>query len=111
MQLYHVSIASRALSIQDQGLLVSYAEMAGGKRRMYFCSKTMITWAVRHVRTRHGVPLSEIVIVRVELPRSAVQRHRNGLWYTWRDVPPGHIREISAIWDQAGLWKDWEYTS
>ena len=64
----------------------------------------MAQQGVRHVKIRKG---DQVVVIEVDLPRRWLRRSaRNGLWYTYRDMPPGRIRRVLTFGEWAGLTTD-----
>ncbi len=76
--LLHVSIRRNLSSIWRLGISPAFAQ--GARAECWFCSRSKRAWAIQHVAERHDVPLSEVVVFRVNVPRSRLVSRRRGLW-------------------------------
>jgi hypothetical protein len=50
-----------------------------------------IPWAVLHVVRRHGVALTDVIVLDVQVPRSWLQHAGRGLWTCDRVIAPGTV--------------------
>jgi hypothetical protein len=53
------------------------------------------SWAIPHVAARHSVPVADVVVLTVRLPRNQLVRRGRGLWSVARVVPPACIVAVS----------------
>lgn len=82
--LFHVSPRRNLSSIYRVGVSPAFA--AGARAECWFCSASKKAWAVEHVAERHGVPVSEVVVLRVNVRRSLLTRRGRGVWTCARVV-------------------------
>ena len=82
-------------SIRKHGLLTRYHRLR--RPAVWLCSHHMGGWAAAHAMRRHRLAPQDVVLVYVELPRSAVRRFRHrGLYWCPADVPPSAIRRVET---------------
>jgi hypothetical protein len=93
--LQHATPRRNRPSIDELGLLTSRSR--GKLKVVWLHSPGNTLWAVEHVAARHRVGEEAVVVLRVSVPRSALRRHRRGLWYSVRDIPPGKITRVREI--------------
>ena len=64
----------------------------GQRVECWFCKPSLRQWAIEHVAERHGVPVSEVVVIRVKLPR-------NQLTFRWPGVftCPRVVRSLMSV--------------
>jgi hypothetical protein len=95
MLLRHATLARHVNSILRRGLLK--AKSTGKRAAVWLCSAAEVYWAMAHVVGRHGGSIKGVVVLSVDVPRSWLRRHRKGLWYVPRDIPPERIRGIATF--------------
>ena len=87
MKLYHVTRRDNLPSILADGL---DPERARGKRKsVWGVTAGQVQWALVHVLAKpwnRDARLSDLVVIELSLPRSAVRRYHRTIWYT----VPGH---------------------
>ena len=66
--LLHATIRRNLPSIWKLGISPAFSQ--GARAECWFCTRSRRAWAVQHVADRHDVPLSEVVVFRVSVPRS-----------------------------------------
>ena len=76
--LLHVSVRRNLASIWKLGISPAFSQ--GARAECWFCSRSKRAWAVAHVAERHDVPLSEVVVFRVSVPRARLVPRRRGVW-------------------------------
>ena len=59
-------------------------------------------WAVMHVADRHGFEEEDIIVLEIELPRSAVRRNRRGIWTCQAVISPLCVVGINGLRVYAG---------
>jgi hypothetical protein len=89
MRLRHATPVRNLSSIQARGLLTEMSR--GVLPAVWFHSAFATVWAVPHTSRRHGVPVTGVALLEVEVPRSWLRRGRRGLWICFRDIPPDRI--------------------
>jgi hypothetical protein len=99
MLLRHATLARNLNSILRRGLLCSYSK--GKLPAVWLCTPAKTLWAAAHVVERHGGRIESVVVLEVSVPRSWLRRHRKGLFYCPRDVPPVHIRRLLTFHEMA----------
>lgn len=92
---FHVTHRDNLPKIRDTGLLISRSRRAS--KRVWVAELLMVPWAIRHVSESHGWCLSDLVILRVTLPRTLLTTHRTGVHYLNFDVPPENIGAIQVF--------------
>jgi len=95
MRLTHTTLMINLKSIRRYGLLTSFARQ--GRVAVWLHSSKKRDWAEAHVRVRHGAEASEIVQIVVDVPRSWVKRHADGLYYCSRDISPERFRKLTVV--------------
>jgi hypothetical protein len=90
MLLRHATPARNVNSILRRGLLAAKSE--GKRAAVWLCSAANALWAAYHTVGRHGGRIESVVVLEVDVPRSWLRRHRKGLFYVPRDIPPERIR-------------------
>ena len=76
--LLHATIRRNLPSIWKLGISPAFSQ--GARAECWFCTRSRRAWAVQHVADRHDVPLSEVVVFRVSVPRSRLVARRRGVW-------------------------------
>jgi hypothetical protein len=99
--LRHATPARNLTSILRSGLLTSCAK--GKLPVVWACSPSRSSWAVLHVIKRHGGKVETTVVLEMDVPRSWLRRSaRKRVWYSPRDIPPGHIKRVLCFSELAG---------
>lgn len=62
---YHVTARRNLKSIRKEGICPWYAK--GKLQASWYVRVGRIHWAMRHVSERHGIPLDELVVIRVNV--------------------------------------------
>jgi hypothetical protein len=93
--LHHATFRSKLSSILRDGLQT--ARSTGKRLAVWLCTATNAPWAALHVAARHGGSIRSVVVLEVNVPRSWLKRHRAGLFYVPRDIPPERIRGIATF--------------
>jgi hypothetical protein len=99
MLLRHATLARNLNSILRHGLLCSHSK--GKLPAVWLCTPAKTLWAAAHVVDRHGGRIESTVVLEVDVPRSWLRRHRKGLFYCPRDIPPGRIRRLVTFHEMA----------
>jgi hypothetical protein len=99
MLLRHATLARNLNSILRLGLLCSYSR--GKLPAVWLCTPAKTLWAAAHVVERHGGRIESVVVLEVSVSRSWLRRHRKGLFYCPRDVPPERIRRLVTFHEMA----------
>lgn len=100
MRLRHATLARNLVSILRDGLLCRKSE---GKRKVcWVCRPSLTWWACIHTVKRHGGRIESTVVLDVNVPRSWLRKHGNGLWYSVRDIPPTRISVVHTFGEIAG---------
>ena len=87
---WHVTPATNVQSVLSCGLLPSLAR--GSLKAVWLVSRCRLTWAVRHVRKRHGV--AEVAVISVRVDRASLIRRRRGVWSTATLISPSQIVSV-----------------
>jgi hypothetical protein len=95
MLLNHATFRGKLSSILKRGLLK--AKSTGKRMAVWLCTSANAPWAALHVAARHGGSIRSVVVLEVDVPRSWLRRHRGGLFYVPRDIPPERIRGIATF--------------
>jgi hypothetical protein len=95
MVFYHVTHRRNCASIDKLGLLPERA--TGKERAVWLVTKSLIIWALMHTALKKGRgPLPQLVVYKVELPRSKVRRFSKGLYRTFDVVRPIGVEPAST---------------
>jgi hypothetical protein len=92
MIFYHVTHKTNVRGVRSKGLLIWRAI---GQRRVWLATRSKINWAYVHVGNHHQVSVTEMVLLRVDLPvsfRQWIYRWRRGVWCCRVDIPASCIR-------------------
>lgn len=92
--LRHATTTDRAARIRTEGLRVECA--LGKEKALWLHTASKTHWAIAHTQKRHNVPLEDIVIFEVSIPRTHLRRAWTGLWKTFSDVVPARMKEIGT---------------
>ena len=80
MRLYHATHKRNLESIHENGINPSFSKVKEACIWLHTRSKT--EWAKLHTAKRYSVPIAEIVIIAIEIPRSRLTRRWRGIWTT-----------------------------
>ena len=80
MRLYHATLKSNLESIHEKGINPSFSR--GAVKVIWLHTRSKTEWAKLHAAKRYSVPVAEIVIIAVEIPRSRLTRRWRGIWTT-----------------------------
>ena len=97
MKLYHTTLKRNLDSIRKHGLTPSFAQKQTNPR-VWLHTKSRRLWGILHVQKRHKVPMSEILIIEVNVPRSQLKRRWRGIWTTTET-----LTEFQSITDAVDL--------
>ena len=84
MRLYHATLKSNLVSINEKGINPSFSK--GKEACIWLHIRSRNEWAKRHTAKRYAVPIADIVIFAVEIPRSRLQRRWRGIWTTTETI-------------------------
>ncbi len=90
--LFHITPRRNLQSIYKFGLLPCFAR--GVLRAVWLCSASRRRWAAVHVEDQNWT--SDIVVIRLILPRAWLRRFRRGIWHCSQPIPPSCIVSVSA---------------
>lgn len=107
--LYHVTSAFRLASIRKHGLETSRS--TGKAKRVWLVTLERLSWAVEHVKMRHGLDVRSVVCVQVYEAGQPVRKAGiEGVYWTAEDVIPSRLGEafrlIHEHIDESGLMDD-----
>ena len=98
MILYHATPKANLESLREHGNL--NPEFSQGKEKVVWLhTASKRHWAILHIQRRHKLPLSEVLVLRVDVPRSKLKRRWRGLWTTaeritqWCVIPAEQMAE------------------
>jgi hypothetical protein len=96
-------------SINRHGLLPEKA--TGREKATWLVSRSQIVWAIAHTATkRDKAPITKLVVLRVEVPRSSVRRFRRGIWRSFVPLRPVGCEAASAYTlSYPGAEPDWDW--
>jgi hypothetical protein len=86
MRLYHATTEANLASIFTSGLLVEKADPKAQMKAIWLHTPSKSAWAILHTMYRHKVPLSEVIVIPVDITQSKVRRLLRGLWYTNQNI-------------------------
>ena len=89
MLLRHATPRRNLRSIFRTGLQPGLA--LGKLKAVWLHATTKGCWAVRHVAHRHHVPVEDVVVLEVRVPRSQLRRNRRGV-----GVPPASRTRVTV---------------
>lgn len=69
---YHVTLAKNVGKIEREGVSPAYS--TGRLDASWYVNKAGVTWAIAHCSQRHAVPVSDLFVCTVMLPRKAIKR-------------------------------------
>jgi hypothetical protein len=76
--LYHITPRKNLLSILQSGLTPKASK--GRRKVVWLCSGALIPWALDHLADYHGLHVSELAILKVEVHPGEVSRQRRGIY-------------------------------
>ena len=76
--LLHVTLRRNIPSIYRNGINPAFSRTQW--RVCWFCPRSRRAWAIAHVAERHGVDPSEVVVLRVSLPRDQLVKRGRCMW-------------------------------
>lgn len=80
MQLIHCTHAANLCSALAVGLLPARGQ--GRRQAVYLARPAQARRVLAHVARRHGWPVSDLIILRADVPRSRLVRVRRGVYRT-----------------------------
>ena len=84
MRLYHATLKSNLESIHENGIKPSFSK--GKEACIWLHTRSRNEWAKLHTAKRYAVPIAEIVIIDVDIPRSRLTRRWRGIWTTTETI-------------------------
>ena len=84
MRLYHATLKSNLVSINEKGINPSFSK--GKEACIWLHIRSRNEWAKLHTAKRYAVPIADIVIFAVEIPRSRLTRRWRGIWTTTETI-------------------------
>ncbi len=88
--LLHVTVRRNLPSIYRRGIDPRFSR--GARAECWFCSSRLREWAIAHVAERHEVPVADVVVIRVNVPRAKLVRRATGKW-----TCAGVVRSILSV--------------
>lgn len=95
--LRHATPRRNVRSILGRGLLPAMAKGKLAAVWLHVASEKKTAWARAHVAKRHRVPVSQVVILEVRVPRSALRRRKSGIWTTATVILPEAIISTNGL--------------
>ena len=95
MILYHATPKANLDSIRKHGINPDYSQ--GKEKVIWYHTKSRRHWSILHVSKRHRIPLDDIAIITVQIPRGRLQRRRFGLWTTTETITPIMITDAAEL--------------
>jgi hypothetical protein len=87
MRLRHATTRANAEKIRAEGLRVACADATARIQAVWLHTASQSAWGTLHTIRKHHAQLDDVVILEVQVPRSALTRFRTGLWYCKTDIP------------------------
>jgi hypothetical protein len=87
-RLYHITPSRNVSGILRDGLLLAHAQ--GRTPAIWLCARTLVPWAIQHVRRRHGV--QAVTILEVHIPRRHLAHFTRGRWFTRVDISADRVQ-------------------
>lgn len=97
----HATTYENYACIALEGLHVEASNPASKIKGVWLHVEGRSAWAILHTMQRHNVPLGDVVILDVVLPRDSVVKHGKGLWYSPFDIPSSAIRGVTPAYEIA----------
>ena len=91
VQLCHVTPRRNLPSIWRNGLLPHFAR--GVLPVVWFCTPSRRRWASVHVCDQNAT--SDVIVLRLRLPRAWLRRFRRGIWHCAQPIPSSCIISVS----------------
>jgi hypothetical protein len=82
--LYHATPSENLPSILKSGLLCSKSK--GALKAVWAVQRQGIAWACMHVAFRHSVPITDVVVLAIDVPKVWLRRSQKNLYYIPRDI-------------------------
>ena len=80
MKLYHTTLKANLDSITENGIDPSFSK--GAESVIFLHTRSRTEWAILHIATRYNAALEDIIVIEVNVPRSALSSGHRGLWTT-----------------------------
>lgn len=86
MTLYHATARRNLPNIMKQGISPQFSQ--GKEPRVWFHTKSLRDWALKHTSRKHNVPIDDkhMVVLKATLPRRDMRRFRKGFWSTPQNI-------------------------
>lgn len=95
MLVWHVTHRNNLPSITGHGICPSFSQ--GKRRASWYVKSGQIEWAILHTANRHKCRVSDLVVLRVNVPMWTLKGcHRGGLFYCEETMAPGAIHHPFA---------------
>ena len=95
MILYHATPKANLDSIKRHRINPDYSQ--GKEACIWYHTKSRRHWAILYTSKRHGIPLDDIAILTVQVPRAKLKRRRRGLWTTHETINPIMITDAAEL--------------
>jgi hypothetical protein len=95
MKLTHTSPLHNWSSLRKFGILASYSKQ--GRVACWLHTARLDRWAEAHVKVRHDAENDDLIHIVVDVPRSWVRRHANGMYYCFKDIPASRFRSARIV--------------
>lgn len=93
--MYHATPAENLPSILRRGLLK--ARSKGRLKAVWAVPAAGIPWACMHVAWKHGVPITDVVVIEMDVPKSWLRRSQRNLYWMPCDVSPERFGGMSTF--------------
>jgi hypothetical protein len=90
----HATTWSNYVTIAVDGIQKPGNGHDGRKNAIWLHKPAKTAWAILHTMQRHGVDLSDIVVLEVSLDRRLLKHAGRGLWYVEEEIPASAIRGV-----------------
>jgi hypothetical protein len=77
---WHVTPMRNLYSILERGVDPSYAK--SNRALIWFVEWKGLLWALAHVSARYGVPVNQLVAIRIQVREGQYTHHRLSMWYS-----------------------------
>jgi hypothetical protein len=95
----HATLRRHLASILAEGL--DPARATDAPARVWLHTPGRTPWAVLHIVRRHGVALTDVILLDVHVPRPWLQQAERGLWTCDRVIAPTRLRVGESGYDVA----------
>lgn len=92
MRVFHTTSRKALRSINATGLKTSYALRK--RAAVWLHARSLSMWAFLHVGQHKRIPITDMVCIEFDVPRSWLRRYSDGVWYCSQDVPPDKLRGV-----------------